>query len=145
MAIITPPAPPPLVVPDMSGDLDKWIGKYIKLRDMSEAMKKRHTAERRPLLDALELLENGFLKVLNDSKIDSSTAKGAGTIYKTTKRRASIEDGALFRRHVIGAEQFELVDWRANANEVRKSMDANDQPVPGVKYSEDVEVNVRRA
>ena len=144
-SIITPDAPPPLVVPDLSGDVDGFIRRYIQIRDKKDEIKKRHTAELRPYNDALEALDAGFLKLLNDTSLDNVSAKGAGTAYKKVTKRATIKDGDSFRRHVIGAELWDLVDWRANAPAIQTAINETQLEVPGVKYSEEVTIGVRRA
>lgn len=68
-----------------------------------------------------------------------------GTAYRTTRRSASIADGAVFRQYVIDNENFDLVDWRANAIAVDDFIKENGVQPPGVNFSSTYTVGVRRS
>jgi hypothetical protein len=144
-SILVPAPPPPLVVPNVSTDIARYIDRYIKIRDKKKEMQDRHKAELAPINTALDALEQGFLNHLNGTNSDNAVAKGIGTAYRTVRHSATIEDGATFRRHVIGAEAWHLADWKANANAVHEAMVETKAPVPGVKFSSEAVVNIRRS
>jgi hypothetical protein len=144
-SLLVPEKPALVVVPDLGKDLGGYIEKYLKIRTKKDEIKKRHKEELRPYNDMIEMLENGFLRHLNDTKTDNSSVKGIGTLYRSTKRSATIADAAAFRRHVIGAEDWDLVDWRANAPQVHAFIEKNETIPPGVNFSVVSEVNVRKA
>lgn len=127
----------------MAIDWNKRTTQYVKLRDMKKEIKDRHTQELAPLNGTMEKLEALFLRELNVSKQDSAKA-ASGTVYKTVKKTVSLEDAAEFRRYVIGGEQWDLVDMRANAAAVEDFIKVTGQLPPGVKYSEIEEVGIRR-
>jgi hypothetical protein len=127
----------------MTIDWNKRTEQYVKLRDLKKEIKDRHTQELAPINDMMEKLEALFLRELNASKQDSAKA-ASGTVYKTIKRTASLEDPAQFRSYVIGGELWDLADMRANVAAVEDFVKEHGQLPPGVKYSEIEEVGIRR-
>lgn len=127
----------------MAIDWNLRTEQYVKLRDKKKELKDRHTEELAPINEALDKLEALFLRELNASKQDSAKA-GSGTVYKTVKKTASLEDPAQFRSYVIGGELWDLADMRANVGAVEDFIKEHGQLPPGVKYSEIEEVGVRR-
>lgn len=120
------------------------IEQYVKLRDKTRAIKDRHKEELKPYDAALEQLEGIILAHLDQAGADSVAAKGIGTAYKTVRKSATIADADAFRRHVIGAQDFDLCDWRANPAAVEEFIRANHAPPPGVNFNTIVQIGVRR-
>ena len=125
-------------------DWDKRTEQYVRLRDMKKEIKDRHTQELAPINDMMEKLEALFLNELNVSKQDSAKS-ASGTVYKTAKKTASLEDAAQFRRYVIGSMMWDLADMRANVAAVEDFAKEHGQLPPGVKYTVLDEVGIRRA
>ena len=125
-------------------NVDELVAQYVKLRDRikeADDAHKKKTAGARELLDKL----NGkMLERLNDLGGDS-VKTSSGTVYRTTKKSASIADGDLFRGWVIENGAYDVVDWKANANAVEDFIKAEGTPPPGVNYSQTYLVGVRRA
>lgn len=125
-------------------NVDELVAQYVKLRDRikeADDAHKKKTAGARELLDRL----NGkMLERLNDLGGDS-VKTSSGTVYRTTKKSASIADGDLFRGWVIENGAYDVVDWKANANAVEDFIKAEGTPPPGVNYSQTYLVGVRRA
>lgn len=125
-------------------NVDELVAQYVKLRDRikeADDAHKKKTAGARELLDRL----NGkMLERLNDLGGDS-VKTSSGTVYRTTKKSASIADGDLFRGWVIENGAYDVVDWKANANAVEDFIKAEGSPPPGVNYSQTYLVGVRRA
>lgn len=144
-SLLVPATPPLVAVPDLGKDLGGYINKYLTLRAKKDAIKKRHKEELSPYDKMIEMLETGFLRHLNDTKTDNTSVKGIGTLYRTTKRSATVADAAAFRRHVIGAEDWDIVDWRANAPAVQAFIEKNDTVPPGINFSTVSNVNVRKS
>ncbi|WP_020095734.1 hypothetical protein [Methylobacterium sp. 285MFTsu5.1] len=132
--------PPPQVV-----DLGVYIAKYLQLRDKIKAIKDRHKAELAPYNEAKEVLEGMFLRHLNTVGSDSSATKGVGTVYRTTKRSATIQDIEEFRKFVLANGAWDLVDFKANAPAVADFVEQSAAPPPGVNFSQSFEVGVRRS
>jgi hypothetical protein len=131
------PSPPPII------DMEKRVGQYVALRDKIKAIKERHSQELAPYNEALDKLGNLLLGALNTTHQDSAKT-GAGTVYKTEKKSATIADQAAFRRHVIGSQAWDLIDMKANAPAVAAFIEEHQTPPPGVNYTVHIEVGVRR-
>jgi hypothetical protein len=132
--------PPPQAI-----DVGHYIGKYLQLRDKVKAIKDKHKAELKPYQDAMETLEAMFLKHLNAVGSDSSATKGVGTVYRTTKRSATIQDVTEFRKFVQENDAWDLVEFKANAPAVADFIETSAAPPPGVNFSQHFEVGVRRS
>lgn len=124
-------------------DAQKRIEQYVKLRDKKKEIEERHKVELKPINEALELLESMLLAHLNNTNQDSAST-AAGTAYKGSRTSAKIVDASLFRRHVIGSENWDLVDWKANSTAVSAIVDDTGEPPPGVNFTRVITLGVRR-
>jgi hypothetical protein len=125
-------------------ELDKLINQYVQLRDRKRAIEAQHTAQLAPYRKVMSELEGMMLEYMQKLGTDSVSTPG-GTAYQTTKRSATIKDGAAFRKFVVETGAYNLVDWRANANAVFDYLGAHEgSPPPGVNPSSRVTVNFRR-
>ena len=129
---------------DIPVNIDELVRQYITLRDK---IKEAEDAQKARLKDAKEHLEK-----LNSTLLDrlnqlggESVKTSSGTVYRTTKRSASITDGDTFRQFVISNEAFDLVDWKANANAVDDFIKTESAPPPGVNFTTTFQVGVRRS
>ena len=55
-----------------------------------------------------------------------------------------IEDVAAFQRHVIGAADYDALDWRANKTAVRERLDKDEAIPPGLVWSKFATVGIRK-
>jgi hypothetical protein len=124
--------------------MESRIEKYIRLRDLIKHKDDAHKEAMKPYREALETLNGVMLKHLETIGGDS-VKSAAGTVYKTTKTTASLEDPDAFMRHVIGSEAWELLDRKANSVACRAFADENGVLPPGVKMTQVVQVGVRRS
>lgn len=124
--------------------IDELVSQYVRLRD---TIKAAEDAQKAKLKDAKEYLEqlNGRLLARLNEVGGESVKTPSGTVYRTTKRSASIADGDAFRQFVIGNEAFDLVDWKANANAVDDFIKEENAPPPGVNFTTVFTVGVRRS
>lgn len=123
-------------------DFEQRIGQYIALRNKTKEISDRHKQELAPYRDAMEKLEALLLGALNASGQDSAKAT-SGTVYKTVKRTASLDDPEAFLVFVQASGRWELLDRKANVTAVADYMEQEQLPVPGVKFSSRIEVGVR--
>lgn len=125
-------------------ELDKLINQYVLLRDRKRAIEAKHKAELAPYNKVMSEVEGMMLDYMQRAGVDSVSTPG-GTAYQSTKRSATIKDGAAFRKFVVETGAYNLVDWRANANAVFDYLGAHEgNPPPGVNPSSRVTVNFRR-
>lgn len=133
----------PAAAPAKAITIEQRVEQYVKLRDTIKEKDDAHKAAMEPYRTALEKLNGLMLTHLNNIGADSVKAK-TGTVYRTTKRSASLEDGDAFMRHVIGKEAWELLDRKANVAAVEAYVTENGVLPPGVKMSSTQVVGVRR-
>lgn len=135
-------APAPQL-PPLPETIDAMVEQYVRLRD---GIKKADDEHKKKLAGAkayLAALDGALLSKLNE--IGGENVKtGFGTVYRTTRRSAVIRDGAAFRSYVINHDEYDLVDWRANAGAVDDFIKSNNVPPPGVDFSTAFTVGVRR-
>jgi len=124
-------------------DFEKVIGAYVTLRDYIDAQNKAHEERMKPRKEQLDKLNSILLTALNATGQNSAKTT-AGTAYKKQWTSAKIVDKEAFRRHVIGSEEWDLIDWRANVKAVTATVEETQSPPPGVDFSRGYDVGVRR-
>lgn len=72
-----------------------------------------------------------ILQFLNETK-QKSTNTEFGTAYWKPKITYRVEDKDAFRRHVLGAEAYELITWAAAPVACEEFMGEHQQPPPGL-------------
>lgn len=124
-------------------DFETRVLQYRQLRDKIKEEQDAFKAAMQPKLDMLQRLHDIILLGLQNTKQDSAKTKH-GTAYLTTKNSATIADAGAFRRHVIGTQAFDLVDWKANPVAVAAFIEENKDAPPGVNFSSVLRANVRK-
>lgn len=124
--------------------IDSLVEQYVKLRDRIKESDDAYKKKIAPAREYLERLNNALLAALQNVGGDS-VKTAHGTAYKTTKRSATIADGAVFREFIIENSAWELADWRANAPAIEAYLTEQQQLPPGVNLTSVVTVGVRRA
>lgn len=125
-------------------NFEMLVDQYVKLRDKLKEADDAHKEKTAAAREYKAQLEARLLEKLNEAGGDSVKTK-AGTVYRTTRRSATIADGDAFRKFVISNEAFDLVDWRANATAVGDFIDDQQVPPPGVNFTTAFTVGIRRA
>lgn len=129
---------------DLPENVDELVDRYIKLRDTIKAADDAHKKKTEQARAYLDTLNGKLLERLNAVGGDAVKTPH-GTVYRTTRRSASIADGDVFRTYIIDNGAFDIVDWRANANAVDDFIKDKGSAPPGVNYSETFTVGVRRS
>lgn len=125
-------------------NVQKYVSAYIKLRDKKKEIQDRHKEELAPINAMMEKLEGVFMNHLTAIGSDSCSVNGVGTVYRTTDTSATLADADAFRRHVIGTEAWDLIDWKANKTATRDFIEENGTPPPGVNFTMRDKIGVRR-
>ena len=103
--------------------------------EFAEAIKLKYEL---PMAD----IEQKVLTLLNDMGLDSIKGR-SGTAYRQVNTSVTIADGREFRRHIIGGELWDLVDWRANKTAVNDLVEQGEPLPPGINRSTFVKVGFR--
>jgi hypothetical protein len=125
-------------------DMEILVDRYVKLRDAIRDKDAEYKKIMRPYREKLDEMNGIILGRLNEIGADN-VRTAAGTAYRKIERSVTIADKEAFRRHVIGSEAWELLDWRANQTAVTALVEEGLQPPPGVNYSTTMNVGIRRA
>jgi hypothetical protein len=125
-------------------NVDELVNQFVRLRDKIKEADDAHKDKMRAAREHQEKLRTKLLERLNELGGDA-VKTASGTVYRTTKRSATIADPKVFRDYVKTSSAFDLVDWRANANAVDDFIEQHKSPPPGVNFSISYEVGVRRS
>lgn len=122
------------------------IALYVQLRDgKKQAADVYDTWEKANFGGPMEHLERWLLDKLNELGVDSlSGPDGTGTAYKKLTTSVTVADQREFRRHVIGSEHWDLIDWRANKTAVTDGVEKGEGLPPGVNFNQFFTVGIRR-
>jgi hypothetical protein len=118
------------------------VAQYVQLRDYKKAANDEFKKGMKRVEDAIAKLEGEFLSQLIEQDV-KSISTDAGTFYKRTRESCSVKDRDAFFRWVIENRELECMDIRANTKLVKEQMEKGVE-VPGVNYSQIVQVGIRR-
>lgn len=124
--------------------IETRVAQFVKLRDKIKEIKDRHAEELKPYAETLEKL-NGVLLGHLQSVGAENVGTSAGTVYKTTKKSASVADMTAFWTYIVSQGDFDLLDKKANVTAVEAHIEEHGTPPPGVNYTTKEVVGVRRA
>jgi hypothetical protein len=127
----------------IKGDVQKWIGQYVTVRDIKRALEAKQKDEVKKLTEVLNSLEGKLQAFFTETGQDSAPT-GAGTAYLSTTYRASIADKQMFTKFVIVQGRWDLLDWKANAKASRAFVKETKTPVPGVNLTGITKVRINR-
>lgn len=122
-------------------NFSKYIEKYIALRAKKKAIQDRHKAELAPYNEWLDKLGAELLKALDTTGQDSAKSE-AGTVYRTTKKSASLKDPAAFLDFIIKESAWDMMDKKANTTAVEDYIEEHGVEPPGVEFTRVIEVGV---
>lgn len=122
------------------------IAKYVELRDKKKVADETFSAWLTANYTApMQYLERWLLERLDELGVDSiSGPEGTGTAYKKRSVSVTIADKREFQRHVIGSEEWELADWRANKTAIEGLVEKGEGLPPGVNYTSFMSIGIRR-
>lgn len=124
--------------------LDDLIGKYVKLRDKKDALKKKFDEDTAALDAAMEKVENYLLGHFNTTGADSVKTP-FGTAYKQRRTSATVADRDSFVNFCQTNSLMHLIDVRVGKKAVEEYRDEKNDLPPGINYSESWVVNIRRS
>jgi len=120
------------------------VEEFIRLRDERQQVEKGFEEEvKKRYGDRMEAIKVTLLDLLNKLGVDSIAGR-TGTAFKSMTTSVTVADAREFRRHVIGGEHWDLIDWRANKTAVNELVDKGDPVPPGINRSSFWNINVRR-
>ena len=154
-----------------AGDL---IKKYIELRDRKKVMADKQSEEMKPLNDAMGVIENALMHVMNTTGVSQLKQAGVGTAFRTVANSTQLADPVAFKGFIfqpavdgilhylsnIGLDDngvrtmipriiaemplWDMVDFRAGKKGVVDYVTNEQKPVPGVNINSVAALSVRR-
>jgi len=120
------------------------VEEFIRLRDE----KKRAEDTYKVWLDEnynnrMNEIELTLLDQLNQLGVDSVASK-AGTAYKKLSTSVTTADGREFRRHIIGGELWDLIEFRPSKTAVNDLVEKGEPVPPGLNRSTFYSIGIRR-
>ena len=116
---------------------------YVKLRDMKNEIKRRHSEELAPINEKMATLEAWLQRDLLNRKVQSQKTV-AGTAYLSTQATATVKDRDPFLDFVRKREMWDLLENRVSKSVVQDYLEETGEVVPGVHYEVTQVVRVRR-
>lgn len=117
---------------------------YVDLRDRRAKRKADFTAQDESDKTRQEKIEIELMRRFEEREIDSVSAAGVGTAYRSTRTSATVADWDAFLGHVVQNEAYELLEHRANKKAVENFKEEHEELPPGVSWSSIHTVNIRR-
>lgn len=122
------------------------VAEYIALRDARDTAKRKFEDWLKDnITGQMETLEQTLMSKLDEMGVDSINAKGVGTAYKKLTTSVTTADAAAFRRHVIGEEAWDLVEWRPSKTAINDLVEKEGILPPGINRSGFYTVGIRRS
>lgn len=124
--------------------VNELVDRYIQLRDKKAAIKKEYEEKVSKVESVMGKVESVLLKHFDETGADSIKTD-AGTAYKSNRTSATVGDWDSFLAHVQKTEAWHLLEHRAAKKAVEEYKAANDDLPPGINWSSEVVVNIRRS
>jgi hypothetical protein len=120
------------------------VTEFIQLRDAKKQFEELCAEKANELyVTRMNEIEGQLLELLNKLGVESIAGKG-GIAYKKVSTSVTVADMREFRRHVIGTENWDLADWKANKTVVNEMVEAGGEIPPGVNRTSFISVGIRR-
>lgn len=123
---------------------DQIAALYVQLRDQvaeEEAACKNRVADAKQKMARLEII---MLQRFQESGAESVRTKH-GTIYKSVKTRSSVADWDAFLDYVRSHDAWEMLTRACSKDAVKEYKNAYDDLPPGINWSEELSIGVRRS
>ncbi len=117
--------------------------KYIKLRDKRDKIMNEAKEKCAPINDLLSRVETALMKKLTEAGANS-IATDSGTAYTAVRTSATVADWPITLDFIKEGEKWDLLERRVSKAAVDAYVDEVGQLPPGINYSQERVVRVRR-
>jgi hypothetical protein len=125
-------------------DLNEMVEGYIKLRDAKAKIEADAKTKIAPLQALMDEVEGKILQRFQETGIESART-AAGTAYVTTRASVTVADRDTFLKFVCDNEAWDMLENRCKKEAVVQYKTANDDLPPGLNWSEERKVGIRRS
>ena len=124
-------------------NIDEIVSKYIALRDKKGVFKAEYDAKVAKVEDLMKRVEGVLLKHFQDTGVESVRTEH-GTAYTSVRTAAKVADWDSFLTFVKDTDHWDMLEKRCAKSVVEEfKVEHGDLP-PGLNYSAEVVLNVRR-
>lgn len=123
---------------------EQIVEMYIRLRDKKKEKDDAHKAAMETINDALKSAEATLLAAFQANGMESVNTK-FGTAYKSVRSSAKVEDWDRTLAFILSGGHFEMLEKRVAKTAVEAYRDEHNILPPGIGWSEELTVNVRRS
>lgn len=122
----------------------EMVAEYIELRDNKKNTDDQYAEYvKLNFTNRMEEIELKLLDFLNKSG-GNNLSTPSGTVLKKLATSVTVADGREFRRHVIGGELWDLIEWRPAKTAINDLVEAGEPLPPGLNRTVFKTVNIRR-
>lgn len=118
---------------------------FMALRDRRAQRKTDYDLADADDKDKQNKIEVEFLRRFNDRGIDSVSARGMGTAYRSVRSSATVADWEALLGFIMKNEAWEMLERRVNKKSVEQFREQTEDLPPGVNWSETQVVNFRKS
>ena len=124
--------------------IDTLVAKYIILRDKKAQYKAEYDAKCADVDAMLKKVEGVVLKHFQDTGTESVKTEH-GTAYTSSRSSAKVADWDSFLQFVKDTDHWDMLERRCTKKVVEEFKNENQDLPPGLSWSEEVTVNIRRS
>ena len=129
--------------PAMNVQISTRVEQYVALRDKIKFLEAEQKETLKPYQDTLEKLGNVILAHLNETGANS-VSTDAGNAHITPRKSATVSDMNAFFEYVKSNNAWDLMDRKANVTTVSEFVEEHGAAPPGVNYSVEMRIGIRR-
>lgn len=124
--------------------INDLVRKYIKLRDKRASIVDGIKPVVAQIDEVMATVEATILQHFQATGMESVRTAN-GTAYKSTRTSAKVRDWDALITFIKEEEAWEFLDKRVNKTAVQEFREANSDLPPGVDWSEELTINIRRS
>jgi hypothetical protein len=124
---------------------EKAMRKYFTLKRQVDLIEGETKAKVAPLKENMALLSQWLEAKGQEQGLKNIAVDGVGTGYWSTHINSSVADRDVFFGFVKENEAWDLLETRASKTAVKSYIEAHNQSVPGVNFSQVQVFNIRQA
>lgn len=120
------------------------VERYVQLRDKKAELKAGYDASVKDIDAALERIENFLLTKMQELGVESVRTP-FGTPYVSKRTSASVADWEAVLDFVKANDEWQMLERRVNKTVVAQWRDEHNDLPPGLNWTEERVVNIRRS
>lgn len=128
----------------MNWTAEQLIAKYVEIRDDIADISERHKNELAPKKQALEIIENALMQILNDQG-GQNIKTPAGTAYRSEVLTVKVESWPLVQEYITTHGRWDMLVQNVNKTAIKELLETTGTLPPGVSTQTIFNLNVRRA